>query len=309
MLVGAAVIAIVVGVARPAASAEPNEVSTGMATEAWYTPVPALPSGVPMINPYPPDTLHVSMTAGRESARTYLSLDLSALPVRISIEQGTLILPVAEEDAGTRNLDDAEFQACVVTEPFEDGTEGSADAPGIDCSIAAPAKRTAADELRIELAPLLAHWDDGAPNHGLALTPSEETQEGQGSWHVAFSGRKRTGEVARPITATLLLASSSTPPVGDPSVGGDVAGPSAPSASETLAPPSTSPGVVPANPAEDLPAPDARATTMPTAPTTPRALASVSSRFRYPTAFLVPLALLGGAWFFAKALTRPIRVR
>src|SRR5205807_2607250 len=60
-----------------AAAAQRTSATVFMSTEAWYDETPPCVSlidcsTVPTATPYPEGTLHVSITAGQETARTYL---------------------------------------------------------------------------------------------------------------------------------------------------------------------------------------------------------------------------------------------
>ena len=91
-----------------------------MSTEAWYLEPPPCVSLIDCspasaASPYPKDTLHVSDTAGQETARTYL-----AFPVGKGLFGGTLTLPIDDAASdGSMTPDQATLQACLVTETFK----------------------------------------------------------------------------------------------------------------------------------------------------------------------------------------------
>lgn len=243
-LVATGALVLVLGAPGEAHAAE-AEVAT--AAEAWYRMSPAeeavcgpaggCPAGTSTpTSPYPDDTLHVESVSGRETARTYVKFDLASLPLGVELAGGTAVLPVADTDSGTVNAESAALRACLVTEPFtpvEGGTPS--EAPTVDCETSAPAEFDADEgqpRFTVDLSVFAARWNDGAPDHGVALLA--DGSEGSGTWHLAFSGRDRDDEdAAPPITATVVYEEAPTAAFDgyEP-----VAGPTSPSA------PGTTPG-------------------------------------------------------------------
>src|SRR3954469_9680386 len=130
-------------VPQPAAAAQPataalHTITVADIAEAWYAAAPVdgctSPLGCPPeqapTSPYPSDTLHVGVAAGQETARAYLLPDLSLVPIGTNFGTSTMTIPVATGSAdGTQSPDSAHVAACLVTQPFADGVEGSSQSP------------------------------------------------------------------------------------------------------------------------------------------------------------------------------------
>src|SRR5438128_3904999 len=79
----------------PLTGATSGTATVHIGTDAWYSasaactssPAGCLPAGAPA--PYSAKTLHVGVAAGQEESRTYLSLDLAALPAGTALTGGT----------------------------------------------------------------------------------------------------------------------------------------------------------------------------------------------------------------------------
>lgn len=291
--------------------------------EAWYraTPVCALPVGCAdpgqSPSPYAADTLHVGVTAGVEEARTYLQLDLSALPAGTKPTGGTLLLPIAGGSSdGTRAADTARLQACAVTAPVEDADGSFAAPPEADCEAASvPATFVAAagDDpaaLTVNLADLASAWESAAPG-AVALLPAADTAPPE-SWHVAFSDRTRTGEGVVPISASIAFASAAldsdtdvvvAPPPFEPAPEFEAAPPAFDSGSFAAPPLTAEVPLVPAPQPQVEPAPVTAAPTQQAV--TPVAL-SVPTGFRYPGVFVLPILLAAGLAWLGRALTRDL---
>ncbi len=321
--------AAVLGPALPALAAGSGQAIVKPTAEGWYrvTPACGLPTGCADLSatpsPYPPDTLHVGVNAGTEEARTYLQLDLAKLPAGTKPSGGTLLLPVASSDDGTRAPETAKLQACAVKGEVTDVDGSFATPPEADCegaSVAAvfvPAVGEAPAAFTVDLADLTAVWEAGGQPGALALLPAAETAPPE-SWHVAFSDRTRTGEGVIPITAALAFVSASLDTTGE--------------AAPVVAPPPFEPAPAPAFDSSGstdfggdtsfaapalsaetplLPEPVAQAAPAPaTAPVpqqvVPVAQSFVQSGFRYPAVFLLPLLLAVGVAYLGRALTRDL---
>ena len=290
------------------AAGDTQTVTVADAAEAWYadspidictTPLGCPPSPAPS-SPYPADTLHVGVAGGQESARTYLLPDLSSLPFDATIIGGEMTLPVAAATGdGTVSADAAKIRACLATKPVVDGTQGSTSTPpAINCDISAtPAYDGTHNLFTLDLQPFIDAWSGGQPRFGIALVPDKSTQPSD-AWHVTFNGRKRSGSGhisssikvrISPPTEAVVPASPAVPAAPAPSV--PLPAPAA------AAPPAAPPVVAPTQQQPQ------------TIQTQPVAL---SQPFQYPLAFLLPLALLAGAVFFARLFTRdatPLRPR
>lgn len=313
----------VVGPAATVLAAATGTLVAQPSAEAWYrtTPACALPptgcadlSAAP--SPYAPDTLHVGVNAGAEEARTYLQLDLAALPAGTRPTAGTLLLPVAAgAQDGTRAPETAKLRACAVTEAVAD-VDGSFTAPpAVDCGAASvparfvPAAGADPAAFTVDLAPLAATWSSGAVPGAVALLPAEETAPPD-SWHVAFSDRTRTGAGVVPISASLAFVSSAfdttsaaPPVVPAPAFEAPVQQPPAFEAPTSFAAPAAvAAPLLPEAAAPPAPAPVAA----PAQQVVPVAQSFVQGGFRYPGVFLLPLVLAVAAGWLGRALTRDL---
>lgn len=213
---------------QPTALAQTTPVTAKTTAESWFRNLPVavpnepvcppvggcappVPEVVPP-SPYAADTLHVGFSGAAEDSRTYVELNLSAVPIGSEVTGGTLTLPVATDpQAGTLLPETAEFQACLVATSVPDGVDGGINgAPEADCDTSSPAVFVPAADGRpavftIALAPFAEAWAIGTA--AVALVPAEEQAEGA-SWHVAFSRRDRVAEGAEPISAQLTLGAA-----------------------------------------------------------------------------------------------------
>lgn len=288
-------------------------------TEAWYraTPACALPTGCADAtgapSPYAADTLHVGVNAGLEEARTYLQLDLTALPAGTKPSGGTLLLPVAAgSGTGTRSADTAKLQACAVTAPIEDADGSFGTPPEVDCEAASvpaafvPAAGDDPAAFIVSLGALALTWEGSATPGAVALLPAADTAPPE-TWHVAFSGREREGEDVAPISATVAYVSAVldtaadsepfvAPPPFEPAPAFEEP-PSFDSGSSFPAPPLTVD-----MPIQPQPAPQQAPVAAPEQQLVP--VATVLDRsFRYPAVFLLPLLFAAAAAWLGRALT------
>ena len=316
----------------PVASAQTAPVTSPMAAESWYrttpldvpsdgnplcdlpvaaacTPVPEV--GVP--SQYAADTLHVGVTGGSEESRSFVSLNLSVLPVGAEIAGGTLFLPVATDpQSGTVLPETATLRACLVTAAVKDAVDGAiTGAPDADCDTTSPATFRAAEGAQppvfsIDLAPFAQTWRFGAAS--LALVPAEEQAEGA-TWHVAFSRRERQADGAVPITAKLELrdagAGFDLGPLDDGPSPASVGVPGS-SGFDSGSLPASDPGTsFAAPPIPDAASSPAASTAGPPQGTVP--VASVlSGPFSYPAVFLLPLLAAVAVGWAGRAFTRDL---
>ena len=292
--------------------------------EAWYrsTPSCALPTGcvdaTGAPSPYPAQTLHVGVVGGPEETRTYLRLDLGALPSGTKPNGGTLLLPVAPEADGTRAPDTATIQACAVTGEVEDADGSFAPPPEVDCEQASvpavfvPAEGENPAAFTVDLATLAAAWQDQGTPGALALLPAAETAP-PANWHVAFSQRERTGDGVSPITAAVSFVSdavdtslSDAPVVEPPPFAAAPAFESAPSfdSGASFASPALTveAPLVPQPAAQAAPAP----ATAPVQQQVVPVASVVPTDFRYPGVFLLPLLVAVALGWLGRALTRDL---
>ena len=307
------------GPALAASAAGSGSVTTEPAAEAWYrfSPLCALPTGCPPGNsPYAAETLHVGVNLGAEEDRTYLRLDLSALPAGTKPAGGQLRLPIADgPQDGSRTPEAARIRACPVYDDVEevDGSFGAAPEPYCtDASVeavyvAATEQQPAA--FTVDLGPLAQVWQESVSPGALALLPAEPIEPTE-AWHVAMSGTDREGEDVARITAAVSYTSAAVdteldpPPPGEapldprfaaapPAVGFDSPALTAPAPSVDV--PVTAPQSEPAA----APAPQA-------APAQVVPVAFVDGSFRYPAVFLLPLLFAAAIGWLGRALTRDL---
>jgi hypothetical protein len=276
----------------------------GDASEAWYSTAPSLclpivgcvtaPVSLPSI--YPAGTLHVGVTAGAGSARTFITPDIpdptksrqGAVPY-----DGKLVLPVDMSLlAGTVAASSAHIKACLVTgkprkAPSTTGPTTGA-MPTIDCRTSATATYDQAKaQFVVGLERFLTKWRHGVPNRGVALIP---VVGALGTWQVTFDGSHATGSHIYTLVGYAACHGCNLPVP--------------PSAR-----PTTSPSSIAVPPTEVVPPP---ATGIETAvpPAAPPQLAPTSAvylirskGFRYPAIFIAPLAILAGVIFFSRLFT------
>lgn len=184
--------------------------------KAWYQSAPPCAaldcSAIPPINPYPEGTLHVAVSAGQETARTYLAL-VFELPEETEPIGGTLELPVdADATHGSLSPEAARIVACSSTDEFKDERGAVATPPKIDCDV----RRSAVYEEKkarftIDLGRFAENWvaePSGEWNAALALVPSPSAQADGETWRAVFPAadppRKKSERKEDPvITATI----------------------------------------------------------------------------------------------------------
>jgi hypothetical protein len=279
----------------------PKTVTVGDTTEAWYASLPlpvdlcATPLGclslpVPLPSIYPADTLHVGVTLGAETARSYLKPDLKAVPAGSKIVEATMTLPVATAATdGSLQPESADLIACVATQPFKDGVAGSlTSVPKVDCHGAPKLAYDAAhSEFTVDVTKVIAGWATGGTDNGIAILPDVSHASPLDLWHVALDGHKRPGtrHIKTEVTFTVT-------PADQPGAG--VATSTPEPAPTDVVPPVTLPDVGVAPPVEPGPV---------VAPTTAQPVAFVK-HFQYPMAFLFPIALLALGIFLVRLFTR-----
>jgi hypothetical protein len=322
-LAGAAV-AIALGiVALPApalagqGTPDSHSATVSSSAEAWYTTLPAsscsLPVGCPpapaptAASAYTPGTLHVGVLAGAESARAYVKLDLSRLPLDAALTAGTLALPVsADQQAGNIAVDTAALRACLVTSPVTDGVEGgTGEVPKIDCGQAEAKVVGAATNamFTVDLTHFLKAWSSGVPNQGVALVP-DESQAQDAHWQVSFIGKKATASPRTSARVSYVIEHTNgvLPTAGLPRV--------APGIGEVQLPaPVLGGDLTPVVNLEPAPEPvNGPAVTVASAGSA--ALGTVwlagTPWFAYRGVVYLPLLFLAGAVVMVKALARPV---
>lgn len=322
----AAALAVGMWAGTPEARAESGEEELRTSAEAWYTttPVPVPSPGneacvlagvcvedgtVPSPSPYPEHTLHVSIDAGHETARTYVAFDLSSLPEDAVPTGGTVQFPVAEAEAGSVAAEEAQLVACLVRTRIEPVAGAVEEPPATECETAAPLTVSAEGEALVATADLGAFAEawEGNTTVALAVLPAPAAAEEHASWHIAFHGRERQAEGASPITAVLEYE------VPDEEEDEEEAEDEEELEYELVddgdfdfGVPSAFPGGLDGG--DGLPVSDL------TDPSTLEPVAADGElrvrRFAYPFVFILPLLLFAGAWYFGGAFTAdPLRVR
>ena len=218
----------------PAAAASERTVTVFMSSEAWYDETPACVSlidcsAVPSPSPYPEDTLHVAVTGGQETARTYLAFS-SVVPSGGRLTGGTLQLPLDTESGdGSLAPEQAALVACLVTGEVEPVRGSLAAPPPADCDASSQATYDAKTaSFSVDLAPFVEKWRAGVA--ALALVPSEEARQPSATWRVVFHATTKESKDAPPIVATLAYSmpppspSPSTVPSTPPSTGSGTGG-------------------------------------------------------------------------------------
>ena len=311
------------------------------AVESWYQVSPAevgsedptctLPIGcAPQpsapVQPYPEDTLHVGIAAGRDTARTFLMLDVADLPTGAFITGGTLTLPVlTDQESGSMEPETAELMACSVLGPVKKARGGPAgDQPDFSCDTAAKATYKAGEKptVTVDLKPLAATLATG----GVAIVPAKAARDAGATWHVAFPAREH--DAKEQIAATLQYdeapafgpvlppppppEDSSSPSLSGGSVAGgfdDPGGVTAPEAAGSFEGSSPSLAGQSAPPAT-AGAGAAKAPAVAGAAAAPAAAPSMvpASFYSYPGVWLAPLALAGIAGLLARCLAGEIEL-
>jgi hypothetical protein len=290
------------GASRVAAGAR-----VGDTAEAWYA-VPSgslclpiigcLPVPLPLPSGYPAGTLHVGLTAGKESARAYVVPAATGAVKRGVVAGGSLILPIDSSPlAGTAGLSSAKIDACLTIGTLPAHATASAALSGIppkaDCHVSARAVYDkSSDDFSVDLSRFAARWQRGAPYRGIALVPVASGVGLLDNWQVAFDGK---GSKAAAVVHSLIADVPSHGP-------GAGSLPTASASPATQPASATPPGIA-------FPAPGTQTEVPPVSPpqVAPTAQASVylirSKRFRYPAIFIAPLAILAGVIFFGRLFT------
>jgi hypothetical protein len=291
-------------------------------TEAWYqlNPTCLTPAGcvspdnlpvappapvppLPVSSPYPAGSLHVSVAAGKESARSYLAFPFGQFDGR-TVSAGTLTVPldVAPAD-GNATPDVSKVIVCLTTSSKITATEGTiATPPTADCASSVPASYVATPQPHLQ-ANLTALAADVPGATGLVLLPDDSKAAQTDAWHVVFSAHTRTDAAkTAPASVTLTVEDAATTvPVDQPPV--DVPGvPVVPPVTGFVPPPAVQvpPTTTEIPPTVSNPPPVA------VAPVTAPRLVTVG--YAYPVVWLLPLAFMVLIPATARALTKDLSV-
>lgn len=328
----AAVVALVaIGVWPSPASAAPESITVDSSAEAWYrdaapaqdeqtveVPEPPDPCTLPVGCPagpvatdppvaaaYPFASLHVEASGGKPTAHAYIAPDLTYLPVGSVPIDGTLTLPVGQqENAGSYRVQDARIVACPAIEPVTDNVYGGVrKAPAYDCELASQKAvyQKKRDTFTVDLGRFLRMWSVATPNYGIALVPDPKLGP-EAAWHVSLNGDET--ESGKGASANILYRLA---PVEAPVP----TTPAAPQSAPVQAPVSTGvtssggpPAVQAAEPRAAAPAPEAAAAAPPPQ-AAPYALMN-NPWYTYRGVVFLPLAFLVAISLCGRSLTRPL---
>lgn len=312
-------VAGLIGSVASAATREQIEVTTSKT--AWYAQAPPCAaidcSVLPLVHPYPEDTLHVSISGGQETARTYL-----AFPTFVSgrLVGGTLELPLDDDPAGgSVTPESAHFVACLTKTKFEPVRGSFAQPPKADCKVRKTARYDAEDLVfTVDLAPFAKHWkkDEGA----LALVPSKGAVEAGETWHVTFPAGEDEADPAEQqpapeITVTLEYMADDVPSTIDTTFELDTTDPPAASAGTGTGTTSSSgtsfdsgTGFTASQPATEV-SEVGTPTELPAQEAAPAASfieGFAGPGFAYPMVWALPLLILVGLGSVGRALTKEL---
>lgn len=203
---------------HPHAVAEGAAKSFDTITEGWYYTTGVCDSeldcsSLPTASPYPENTLHVGIHAGRPVTATFIELAYSAPPEGTELMGGTLTIPVdAEPGHGSVAFDKAELIVCAVSGMVRDVDGSFSEPPSYDCDVASAMGQFHADpkpRFTFDLASFTSRWSN-ADMSALALLPTENAIKAQQTWHVAMWGKQNKNDAAAPITAELSFGDETT---------------------------------------------------------------------------------------------------
>jgi hypothetical protein len=304
----------------PLASAD-SDLTLTPTVEAWYQPNPTcltpagcvtsvappvippveLPS-LPAANPYPAGSLHVGVTAGTETARSYLRFPFEQL-VGKTVTGATLTVPLdVAPQGGSTTPEASKVALCETSSSGITATEGTIDAPpSSDCTatVRATYVATPAPHLQATLGAMAA---DLPGITGLVLLPDKAKTGQSDAWQVAFSAHTRTDAAkTAPASLTVTFEDGTTNPGGpvdtpaepvvDPGTG-IVSEPGTGFTVPTIQAPTTD-GIAPTvqNPTEAAPQAEPKLVTI---------------GYAYPVVWLLPLAFLILVPATARAITKDL---
>jgi hypothetical protein len=290
-------------------------------TEAWYQPnpscaappgcvttgtLPAAPPATVPTSPYPAGTLHVGLSAGQETARSYLALPFSALSG--TVQSASLDLPLdTSANDGSSSPETSHVQACLFSGPLAPA-DGSVEVPPTaSCARSAGLsyQATPTPHLHADLGPLSPGLLSAT---GLALLPDATKSAATDSWRVVFSAHTRTDSAK---TAPAAVAVVVDEPAADGGVPADL--PTQPATGIAVQPaPNTgfaSQPMVPTAPLDPGGAPTVAGSNPPVAGVPVAAPRTVTVGYAYPVVWLLPLALLVVVPMLARLLTSDLTRR
>jgi hypothetical protein len=269
---------------------------------------------LPPVSPWPEDTLHVAVSGGEETARSYLALSF-LLPFDAELVGGTLELPVDTDPThGSVAPETADLVACMADQRFKPVRGSFEEPPPTKCAVR---KGAFYDEEKtafvVDLNRFVADWDEGIA--ALALRPSDSALAGNESWRVVFPADEEAADDAPIITATLVYTvpeDSTTVPGFDPAPppepepfdpgSSSVSSGIAPSFDTAAAPPLAQTEPVPSAP----PTPSQPIDTQPASAVAASTAGFAGEGFAYPIVWAFPLILLVGYGLIGRALTKEL---
>ena len=271
-------------------------------------------AALPPLSPYPEDTLHVALSGGEETARSYIALSF-ILPVDAELTGGTLELPVDNDPThGSVGPETADLVACIAEQKFKP-VRGSVDKPPpTKCAVR---KGATYDEEKaafiVDLNRFVDEWDAGIA--ALAVRPSDSALAGNESWHVVFPADEEATDDAPIISATLAytVPDDATGGFGfdtDPEPEPEPFDPGSSSVS-SFTPPSFDTAAAPPI-AQAEPVPSVLPTVSQPIDAQPASAAATSTAgfagqgFAYPIVWAFPLILLVGYGLIGRALTKEL---
>ena len=201
-------------VVLPSAYADSQSTLTPTA-EGWYQPNPSCatpagcsPAGPPPSSPYPAGTLHVGLSAGQETARSYLALPFATFTEMITAGTLTVPLDTAQAD-GSSSPETAKVQVCLTSATIT-AVEGSFDPPPkVDCAASVPAAYIALPQPTCK--PTSVRWCRSCPRRPVWScfpTPRRLLRPTPGGW---CSPRTRAPTLPRPHQPWQCSASRTRP--------------------------------------------------------------------------------------------------
>jgi hypothetical protein len=298
--------AVPIGVTSVASqAAQRDTLRVAATTDAWYASSPLSDICLPVLpclsiplptSTYPSGTLHVGVTLGKETARSYVTLPIRQPATTLTGATGALVLPIADS-VTDRTIEpaSASILVCLTTTRIKSVFGATTNPPAVDCSASAHARYDAPHHrFTVNLRPFLRDWAQGVPNDGLALLAVTTSAKITTVWQVSFPGR--TAPNSSRVAALITLNRSEQTPTSSP----------APSSNPSPAPLSMSvPPAVPLPPATET-EPGTGGQPPQIAATSPPHTANtgfVSRAYLNSSIFLVPLALLASAIFFGRLFT------
>ncbi len=267
---------------------------------------------LPPVSPYPDDTLHVALSGGDETARSYIAMSF-LLPPEADLLGGTLELPIDTDPAhGSVAPETADLIACLADKKFKPVRGSLEKPPATKCAVRKGAIYDEEKEVfTVDLDRFVDRWDEGIA--ALALRPSDSALTGTDSWHVVLPADEQAEDDAPIIEATLVYAAPAETtggfgfdfePEPEPADQGSSSVSSfSPPSFDTAGAPSVAQAepVASAPPATSQPV-DAEPVSAVAAPTAGFA----GEGFAYPIIWAFPLVLLVGYGLIGRALTKEL---